>query len=99
MEQKRNKSRTHSSVYYYTVITDILRNWLVIVLLSAAAAMLMHVRLYNKYVPQYKTSATLVITNVGVDNNLYKNLNSASDAAGRFEQLVNSSVLQRMVAE
>ena len=99
MEQKRNRSKTYSSVYYYTVITDILRNWLVVVLLTASAAMLMHVHLYNDYRPQYRTSTTLVITNVGVDNNMYKNLNSASDAAGRFEQLVNSSVLQKMVSD
>ena len=92
MEQKRNRSRTYSSVYYYTVITDILRNWLVIILMTASAAMLMYVHLYNDYRPEYRTSTTLVITNVGVDNNMYKNLNSASDAAGRF-WMVTLSVL------
>ena len=52
MEQKRNRSRTYSSVYYYTVITDILRNWLVIILMTASAAMLMYVHLYNDYRPE-----------------------------------------------
>ena len=88
-----------NSINMYSILVDLWNNLLGMVLISLACGMLMHMALYSKYTPMYKTTATMVITNSGVDNNVYNNLYSASTTAKKFSQLLNSSALQRIVAK
>ena len=70
-----------NSINMYSILVDLWNNLLGMVLISLACGMLMHMALYSKYTPMYKTTATMVITNSGVDNNVYNNLYSASTTA------------------
>ena len=62
-----------NSINMYSILVDLWNNLLGMVLISLACGMLMHMALYSKYTPMYKTTATMVITNSGVDNNVYNN--------------------------
>ena len=98
-EQSKNISYEKGDVSLYTIVTDILRNWLAILLIMVTAGMLTYVYLHMNYHPTYTTKATMVITRTGVDNNVYGNLRSAASSAERFAQLLNSSAMQKVVAK
>ena len=87
------------TVNYYSIIKDILKQWLTILLITVSVGMMTHVFLSYRYSPEYKTETTLVVTKTGTDNNAYQNLYSASESAARFTQILNSSILKKMVAE
>ena len=82
----------------YTVLKDILFDWVVIVLITISVGMMSFVGLSYLYKPSYTTSATMVVTNSGVNNNAYSNLRAASTTAENFSHLVNSSTMRRIVA-
>ena len=98
-EQTQNLSYEKGDVSLYTIATDILRNWLAILLIMLTAGMVTYVYLNLTYHPTYTTRATMVITRTGVDNNVYSNLRSAAGSAERFAQLLNSSAMQKVVAK
>ena len=90
---------SRGTVNYYSIIKDILKQWLTILLITLSVGMLTHVFLSQRYRPEYMTQTTLVVTKTGTDNNAYQNLYSASDSAAKFTQIINSSILKKMVAE
>ncbi len=53
----------------------------------------------TSYVPEYKTSTTLVITTRDSSSTVYSNLSATSNIATVFEALLNSSILQSKVLE
>ena len=97
--EERLSSSSRGSVNYYSILKDVGKQWLTIILITASIAMLTHVVMSHRYKPVYATKTTLVVTKIGTDNNAYQNLYSASDSAKRFTQILNSSILQKMVAE
>ena len=97
--EERLSSSSRGSVNYYSILKDIARQWLTILLITLSMGLLTHVVMSQRYQAVYATRATLVVTKIGVDNNAYANLRSASDSAKRFSLILNSSVLQKMVAE
>ncbi len=86
-------------VELYSVLKDVLRQWYVILLFALSAAMLAAVVCVRTYQPVYTTEATLYVTRRGVDSSIYENQYSAQSMSERFEQLLNSSVLQKKVAQ
>ena len=98
MNEWNSADNNRQSFNLYTVLKDIQYDWLVIVLITAAAGMLAFVGLSHLYRPTYTTSVTMVVTNSGVNNNAYSNLQAASTTAENFSHLVNSSTMQRIVA-
>ena len=98
MEEKSTASG-RGTVNYYSILMDILREWLPILLLVVSVGMVTQVFLTWRYKPVYATRTTLVVTRAGSSTNVYQNLYSASDSASRFTELLNSSILQKMVAE
>lgn len=97
--EERLSSSSRGSVNYYSILKDIARQWLTILLITASVGMLTHVIISHRYRPVYQTKTTMVVTKIGTDNNAYQNLYSASDSAKRFTQILNSSILQKLVAE
>lgn len=98
-QQKNNPTNEKGDMSLYTIVTDIMHNWLPILLIMITAGMLAEVYLNLTYQPTYTTKATMVITRTGVDNNVYSNLRSASRSAERFAQLLNSSAMKKVVAK
>lgn len=98
MKELNTAENNRQSFNLYTVLKDIQYDWLVIVLITAAVGLLSYVGLSYIYKPTYTTTVTMVVTNSGLNNNAYSNLQAASSTAENFSHLVNSSTMQRIVA-
>ncbi|MEE0419375.1 MAG: polysaccharide biosynthesis tyrosine autokinase [Lachnospiraceae bacterium] len=83
----------------YSIIKDIGRAWLPILLLVVSAGMATHVLVSERYQPVYTTQTTLFVTNGGTDNNIYNNLFSTEETSTKFTQILNSNILKKKVAE
>ena len=98
-EQNRLVSGLNGNISIYTILRDILRHGLAILLLTCSMGMMTRIWLEVQYKPVYTTRATIVVTRTGIDSNLYQNLYSASSTAKSFAQLINSSALKKIVAK
>ena len=81
----------------YTLIHDIICNWWVILLGVIAGALLTYVVVSSRYVPEYTTQATFVVTSKA-DANGYS-LNSANEMAKRFEKILKSNIMKTKICE
>lgn len=82
-----------------SIMRGILRQWWVILLLTIGTYMLAYVYLDSQYVPQYTTSTTFIVTQRSTSATAYNNIQSAKDTATKFSQILNSTVLQKKVAQ
>lgn len=91
----------------YSVIIDVAREWLSILLLTISAGALAYVILTNFRSLDYATSATMVVNNIGEDINtntssgtdVYENLNYGADSASRLKNILESKELKATVAK
>lgn len=100
MEKNRNDMAVmpDTEIEPFTLLLDILKNWWVILLGALAGAMLMHVFVNVRYVPEYTTSTTFVVASKD-DANMYSNLSSANTMAQTFEKILKSTVMKKTICE
>lgn len=83
----------------YTIYLDI-KKWIVVILLIAASvSLLMYVNQGRKYVKMYESSSTFIVSSSGTNNNVYNNLTVTSEISTKFSEILNSSILQKKIAE
>lgn len=105
MPQSEQKIRTQvrrteaRSFDYYTIFTDVIRQWVTIVCIVAAVGLLTYAWRSFQYSPVYETRATLAVSGGGLGANVYSNISSADDTANKFETILNSNTLQKLVAQ
>ena len=95
------------AIDFYSVFTDVAKNWLSLILLSAASVLAAYVILSFVRPLDYATSATMVVTNVDEELNasnttgadIYENLNYAADNAARLKNILASKELRSAVAK
>lgn len=92
-------SGVQGNISIYTILKDLGHRFLAILLLTIAVGLMRRIWLESQYHPVYTTRATMVVTNSGIDSNLYQNLYSASGTTKSFAQLINSSALRKIVAK
>ena len=80
----------------YSMITDVAREWISILLLTIAAGLATFVVLSNLHPLDYATSATMVVRNMNEENNggntgtdVYENLNYGADSASRLKNILD----------
>ena len=91
----------------YSVMTDVVKHWISLILLSVAAVLTSYVVLSIAHPLNYATSATLVVNNIDEDesasnnsgSDVYENLNYAADSASRLKNILSSKALQTTVAK
>lgn len=91
----------------YSVVMDVVKEWLSILLLALAAGILAFVVLTNYRPLKYATTATLVVNNVNENENVnsysgnevYDNLNYGADSASRLKNILESKELKDTVAK
>lgn len=88
-----------SVAYLAAVMRDVLRQWYLIVVVALIVGMGVFVLKDMRYVPQYATSTTYVISTGGTSSSTFQNLNATRDLAGVFTEVLNSSLLQNKVME
>lgn len=99
MQNHRNEeSIMGREVELYTLMHDIFRNIVFIILGALAAAMLSYVIVNIGYKPQYTTSTTFVV-GAKDSNSRYSNLNSANEMAITFQKVLESNVMKKMICE
>lgn len=88
-------------IHLYSIITDVLRNWWVILLGALAVAMIANIAVkeqsHTNY--SYTTSATFVVSAKGSSSSVYSDLASAQTMATTFSNVLNSGIMQKKVCE
>ena len=79
----------------YTVLTDVLRQWLVIFCFAVSCSIACGSCDAVALSAILHFQATLYVTKKGLPNNVYDNESSAQVMAEHFEQILNSSILQK----
>ena len=83
----------------YTIVKDILKEWKTILIIAVTALLFAYSYQYVKYTETYTMTTTFTVSTRGAGNNVYSNQNSAYDTASTMTQILNSSLLQKKVAE
>ena len=97
--EERIDSENVQQIDLISMLKDIGREWITILLLSIAAALLADIWICATYQPEYKTSTTFVVTAKGMNSNIYQNLTSTKDLAQQFTEILGSNVLKKKVAQ
>ena len=98
MEKTTGQTLENYKIEPFTLIHDILVNWWVILLGALAAAMLTNVVMSIRYVPQYTTSTTFVVSARNTSAS-YSSLGTANSMATSFQKVVESSAMQDILCE
>lgn len=83
----------------YSILKDIFKYAAVVLLLAASISLLTYVYVGVTYHKQYESSSTFIVSGKGSNNNIYSNLETTSQMATKFSQILNSSILQKKVAQ
>lgn len=81
------------------LLRDVVKNWLVIVLVSLVVGVGSYIFTDLQYSPVYQTKTTFVVTTRSSSNTVYSNLTSTSNLAEVFTGLLNSSILRNTIAQ
>lgn len=99
-------SNEETAIDLYCMITDVVKEWLSILLLTIAAGLVAYVVLSNFRPLDYATTATMVVRNMDEQNNsgntgtdVYENLNYGADSASRLKNILESKELKDTVAK
>lgn len=97
--EERIDSENVQQIDLISMLKDIGREWITILLLSVAAVLFADIWICATYQPEYKTSTTFVVTAKGMNSNIYQNLSSTKDLAQQFTEILGSNVLKKKVAQ
>ena len=93
MEYTNNSNSADISLLPFdpiVLVQDLLKRWLIVL----AAALMVGVGAYiyedYSYEPEYRTTATFVVTTKGSSSTVYNNLTSTKQVASIFTELLNS---------
>ena len=81
------------------IIRDVLKHWLVIVLVALMVGVGVYIYTDASYEPVYRTNTVFVVTTRGSSTTVYNNLSSTSNLASLFTELLNSSLMRKTIAE
>lgn len=101
MQEKKQDHNFFQNIDVYSLITDVLRNWWVILLGALAAAMIANIVVKEQSHTEntYTTSATFVVSAKGSNSSVYNNLSTAQNLASTFSNILNSGIMQKVVCE
>lgn len=102
METKKSLHMDHNSLLRFdpiVLVRDVVKQWLLIVLVSLMVGVGSYITTDLQYVPVYQTKTTFVVTNRSSSNTVYTNLSSTSNLAGVFTELLNSSIMRKNITQ
>ena len=83
----------------FVVVLDVLRRWYVVAAVALIAAMAIYVHTEMTYHPQYTTTTTFVVSLQESNSTVYQNLSATTNLATVFSEVLNSSLLHKLVVE
>lgn len=102
MEKNKEFQTKENGVLAYdpiVVIRDVLRRWLVILMVTVLVGVGTYTVAGTFYKPVYSTNTTLVVTTRGSSSTVYSNMTSTSNLAMVFTEMLNSSVFRQVILE
>ncbi len=81
-----------------TVLRDLKKNFYAILCLAISVGLLAFIVYNRQYSPSYTTEATYAVTSIGANNNVFENLNTASNIAYTFSQMASGREMREIVA-
>jgi capsular exopolysaccharide synthesis family protein len=81
------------------LVLDLLKRWLLVVVVAITLGVGAYVLSDVMYTPQYQANATLVVTSRSNTGTVFNNLSSANSLANVFTQVLNSSLLRKTVLQ
>ena len=81
------------------LVRDVLKNWFLILVVTVVAGIASYIVCDQSYEPVYQTNTTLVVTTQSSSTTVYSNLQSTTELASVFTELLNSSLLQKTILE
>ena len=97
-QKGQDADRKEMTADLYTLVIDVLKNLWAAVAVGIAAALLVYVAASLRYVPQYRSSTTFVVSARGTSTGAYANVSAASQKAEVFQTVLDSQVLKNRVA-
>lgn len=98
MENSQTNDLFNKKIEPITLIYDVVRNWWCILLGALSVVMLAYVYLNMRYVPQYTTSATFVVSERDSVAS-YSGLSSAYEMAQTFQLIIESNSMQQTICD
>ena len=91
----------------YSVLSDIMSQWISVLLLTASVTMLAYIGLSIRYRPAYRATATVAIENINEDTNLnnigqtelFAAFNTAGDSAAQLQSIVTMEGIRALAAQ
>ncbi len=102
MEYIAENNTTESGILPFdpiVLVQDVLKRWLLVVLVALAVGVGTYIVTDMRYEPQYRTETTLVVTTRGSSASVYSNLDSTTKLASMFTELLNSSILRKTIMQ
>ena len=102
MEKKKEFQAEEYGLLSYdpiVILQDVLRRWLVILMITVLVGSAVFTVNDFRYTPKYRTSATLVVTSRGTSSTVYSNMVSTANLAKVLTELLGSSVFRQVILE
>lgn len=102
MEKTKELHTSNTGLFPFdpiVLLQDVLRRWLVIVLVVLMTGVGTYILTDMGYEPVYRTTTTFVVTTRGSSTTVYSNLSSTSSLAELFTELLNSSILRKTISQ
>ncbi|MBR4889281.1 MAG: P-loop NTPase, partial [Clostridia bacterium] len=96
--QVNDRKNEEHALDIFSILRDVLRSWLLILMAGIVAAMGMFVYATETYHPVYTSRITFVVTDTSSSATVYSNLSTAINLAQVFGGLFNDHTLQEKVA-
>jgi capsular exopolysaccharide synthesis family protein len=81
------------------LLRDLMKRWYVVVAAAIVIGAAAYIYKDLTYTPQYRTTATFVVTSRSSSSTVYSNLSSATALANVFSEVINSSVMRKVILE
>lgn len=102
MDKKKDFQTEERGLLQYdpiVVLRDVLKRWLVILMLAVVVAVGAYTASTLTYKPVYRSTTTLVVSARGTSTTVYSNQSSTATLASVFSEMLNSSVFRKVVLE
>lgn len=102
MENVKENNTSESGLLAFdpiVLVRDLAKRWLLVVAMAVIVGAGAYIFSDLIYTPQYRTNTTFVVTSRSSSSTVYSNLSSTSSLAYVFSQVINSSVMRKMILE
>ena len=97
--EKQKETEQLSKIDLTSLFRDVIRQWWMVLIFALSVTFAADLWSYYTYKPLYTTKTTFIVTTKGMNANIYNNLETAKKLAGRFSEILNSTVLKYRVTK